>query len=371
MQEKITIRDVARLAGVSKATVSRVLNNNASVDPVLSERVRRIVQEYGFVPDVTATGLARGRNAMRLIAVLAPPLTWPAVPEIMRGVASYIEETAYEVVLYSINYEQSDNFERTHSDILDRILALRITSGMLAILPGELSHHLTDRFQQGLPLVMIDDQEEPNTIPWVGIDNFASAYEATRYLLQLGHRRIAHILGPQHYYCAIERFQGYCCALRDAGLSLEPALLPQGSFEPVGGRDCAQQLFAQDRECWPDAIFAANDQMAYGVLEVAEQRGIQVPGEMTVIGFDDNLLSSHVRPSLTTVHQPFFEMGRIATKMLLTRIDPEHRTHPIQKRDQEHMLAYEDIGVSTRVQLPTSLVVRTSSGAASSLPFSV
>jgi LacI family transcriptional regulator len=365
MQEKITIRDIARLAGVSKATVSRVLNNNPSVDPVLSERVRRIVQEYGFVPDATATGLARGRNNMRLIAVLAPPLIWPAVPEIMRGVASYIEETAYEVVLYSINYEQSDNFERTHSDVLDRILALRITSGLLAILPGELSHHLTDRFQQGLPLVMIDDQEEPGSIPWVGIDNYTGAYEATRYLLQLGHRRIAHISGPQHYYCATERFQGYCQALRDAGLTPDPELVPQGSFEPVGGRACAQQLFALKREQWPDAIFAANDQMAYGVLEVAEQRGIRVPDEISVIGFDDNLLSSHVRPALTTVHQPFFDMGRIATKMLLSMIDPDHHTRPTQK----NVPAYEAIGTATRVQLPTSLAVRTSSGVARSLPF--
>jgi LacI family transcriptional regulator len=128
MQDKLTINDIARLAGVSKATVSRVLNHNSSVDPTLSERVRRIVEEYGFVPNVTARGLAGGRT--RLIGVLAPPLTWPAVPEIMRGVADYIEDTSYEVVLYSIN------FERDHADVLDRILALRMVSGLLAILQG-------------------------------------------------------------------------------------------------------------------------------------------------------------------------------------------------------------------------------------------
>src|SRR5258708_5930750 len=108
MQEKLTIQDIARLAGVSKATVSRVLNHSVPVSATLNERVMRVVEEHGFVPDVTATRLAGGRT--HLLGVLAPPLTWPAVPEILRGVAEYIEDTSYEIVLYSIN------FERNHSD---------------------------------------------------------------------------------------------------------------------------------------------------------------------------------------------------------------------------------------------------------------
>ena len=233
MQEKLTIQDIARLAGVSKATVSRVMNNNPSVDPTLAERVMSIVREHRFVPNVTATGLASGRS--RLIGVLAPPLTWPAVPEIMHGVAEYLECSSYEIVLYSIG------FERNHSDVLDHILSMRMVAGLLAIFPGELSLHLTERFHQGLPLVIIDDQEEPATLPWVGIDNVASAYEATRYLLAAGHRRIAHILGPQNYDCAVERYQGYCQALYDAGIAVDPTLLFQGAFEPASGRRCAME----------------------------------------------------------------------------------------------------------------------------------
>jgi LacI family transcriptional regulator len=141
---------------------------------------------------------------------------------------------------------------------------MKMVAGLLAIFPGELSHHLTPRFQHGFPLVTIDDQIEPATLPWVGIDNSASAYEATRHLLDLGHRRIAHILGPQHYYCAIERYQGYCRALQDAGIAPDPSLVLQGAFEPASGRQCATTLFSRDRRDWPTAIFAANDQMAYG-----------------------------------------------------------------------------------------------------------
>ncbi len=357
MQEKLTILDIARLAGVSKATVSRVLNGNPSVAPALSERVMRVVQEHHFVPNVTATGLAGGRT--RLIGVLAPPLTWPAVPEIMHGVAEYIEDTSYEIVLYSIG------FERNHFDVLDRILAMRMVSGLLAIVPGELSRHLIERSQQGLPLVMIDDQEEPTSIPWVGIDNFASAYTATRHLLELGHRRIAHMLGPQSYYCAVERYKGYCQALRDADIAVDPTLLLQGRFEPASGRQCARELFSRHKDSWPTAIFVANDQMAYGVLAVAEEQGVRVPEDIAVVGFDDNNLSAHMRPALTTIRQPFAEMGHKAIETLLTMIDAGYRTEKGQRKEDVHQAsALQDNHADgpIRIQLPTRLIVRTSSG---------
>ena len=359
MQEKLTIIDIARLAGVSKATVSRVLNNNPTVDAEMRERVMRVIREHDFVPNVTARGLAGGHT--HLIGVLAPPLVWPAVPEIMRGVAAYIEYTDYEIVLYSINYE---NVERNHSDILDRILTLRLASGLLAIFPGELSHHLTHHFKHGLPMVMIDDQEAPTRIPWVGIDNKTSAYTATRYLLELGHTRIAHIRGPENYYCALERYEGYCHALQEAGLISDPSLLFQGSFEPTSGRQCAETIFTRDRATWPDAIFAGNDQMAYGVLEYAEKHGIKVPEDITVIGFDDNILSAHMRPPLTTVHQPFSEMGYKATEILLMMIDPQHRLgekHKKERQPSEYTLDAALKGDPIHVQLPTSLITRASS----------
>ena len=360
MPNKLTIQDIARLAGVSKATVSRVLNHNPSVNSLLRERVQRVVQEYDFVPSITAIGLAGGRT--RLIGVLAPPLTWPSVPEIMHGVAEYIECTNYEIVLYSTG------FERNHSDVLDHILSMQMVAGLLAIFPGELSHHLTNRFQQGFPLVTIDDQTEPATLPWVGVDNIASAYEATRYLLDLGHRRIAHILGPQNYYCAVERYQGYCQALQEAGIAIDPTLLLQGTFEPASGRQCATLLFSRDRRDWPTAIFVANDQMAYGVLEVAEQRDIHIPEEIAVVGFDDNNFSAHIRPALTTIRQPFPEMGRKALEILITMID---QNHSMEKGPQKRSMSrrserpFGDIqgNISLRSQIPTHMVVRASSGA--------
>ena len=365
MQEKLTIQDIARLAGVSKATVSRVLNNHSSVAPILAERVMQVVREYNFIPNVTATGLARGRT--RLIGVLTPPLTWPAIPEILHGVAEYIEHTSYEMVLYSIN------FERNHSDVLDHILSMRMVAGLLAVLPGELSRHLTTRFQQGFPLVLIDDQEQPTTLPWVGVDNVAGGYTATRYLLEQGHTRIAHILGPQNYCCAVERYQGYCQALQEAGIPIDPTLLLQGTFEPIGGRSCGEMLFSRKRSEWPTAIFVANDQMAYGIMEFAEQQHIRMPEEVSIVGFDDNNFSARTRPSLTTIRQPFSEMGQKACEVLLTMIDPHHLT---EEGQQKHLMlrnverAFEEIDTDkpVRIRLPTRLIVRSSSGSPRPLP---
>ncbi|HLI69974.1 MAG TPA: LacI family DNA-binding transcriptional regulator [Ktedonobacteraceae bacterium] len=366
MPEKLTIQDIARLAGVSKATVSRVLNHNPSVSPETEARVMRIVEKYDFVPNVTATGLAGGKT--RLLGVLAPPLTWAGISEILRGVAEYVEDTSYEIVLYSIS------FDRDHSDVLDRILSMRMVSGLLAILPGKLSRHITERFHQGLPLVMIDDQEEPGIVPWVGIDNVSSAYQATRHLLDLGHRRIAYIHGPQHYYCTAERYQGYAQALQDAGIAPDPTLVFQGRFDTPSGRECATEIFSRDKSAWPSAIFAGNDQMAYGVLQVAEQRGIQIPESIALVGFDDDLLAEHLRPPLTTIHQPFSQMGYKAIELLLTMVDPDHRAARAQRKgdvlpEHEPVISLEDVQADhpIRILLPTSLVIRASSGAPQSL----
>ncbi len=368
MQEKLTIQDIARLAGVSKSSVSRVLNAHPSISSELRERVTRIIQEYEFTRNVTATGLAGGKT--RLIGVLAPPLTWPAVPEMLRGVAEYIEETSYELVLYSINFEASN-----HVDVLDNILSMRLVSGLLAILPSKLSPHLGTRFEKGLPIVMINDQEQPAQFPfpWVGIDNAAGAYQATRHLLDLGHRRIGHILGISQYYCSAERYHGYCQALQDAGITPDPAWVLQGNFDLPSGRACALELFGRARSTWPEAIFVGNDQMAYGMLEVAEEQGIRVPDDIAIVGFDDNLLSAYMRPPLTTIHQPFSQMGHKAIELLLTMLDPDHHTgkkHPKGYMLSEPVTAFKEVqtGQNIHVQFETHLVVRASSGPAQVRP---
>ena len=180
MAEKITIRDIAQFAGVSTTTVSRVLNQKPDVDPATRERILRLIEERAFVPSITASRLAGGRS--RLIGVLIPSLTWPLIPEIMRGVSEMVIQSPYELLLYSITHEQDRN-EKDQSDVIDRILATELTAGLLAVFPGQSAQHLTRLHEQGFPIVMIDDQEKPSSIPWAGADNHMGGYAATRYLL--------------------------------------------------------------------------------------------------------------------------------------------------------------------------------------------
>ena len=376
MANKLTIRDIAHLAGVSTATVSRVMNNKPDVDPATRERVMQIVHEHGFVPSVTASSLAGGRSP--LLGVLVPSLTWPLMPQIMQSVAEVIEQTSYELVLYSISHRTD------RSTLIDRILATRLIDGLLAVYPDgiassesaepinrESSTHLREIYERGFPVVMLDDQSLPGPIPWVGPDNRVGAYEAVRHLVRHGHRRIAHIQGPLQYQCSHDRYAGYQQALQEAGIAVDPALVLQGDFTIASGRSAMAPLLALSESDRPTAVFAANDQMAYGVLSVSEARGLHLPDDLAVIGFDDTALSAHTRPALTTVKQPFEEMGRSAAEMLLALVSaPRLFGGGAYSQSVRPVGARADIGTQQpmRVQWPTELVVRASCGEEHSHP---
>ncbi|HLW02344.1 MAG TPA: LacI family DNA-binding transcriptional regulator [Ktedonobacterales bacterium] len=374
MTKRLTIQDIARLAGVSHSTVSRVLNKKPDVDAATRERVLRVVEEHSFVPSQAATRLAGGRS--QILGVLVPPLSWPfiegitqgaigaslqwpLVPEIMRGVTEYISTTPYELLLYSISQHKD------HHEIIQRILATQLISGLLAILPADAADQLEAVHEHGLPVVLIDDQGAHPNIPWVGTDNRYGAYLAVKHLLGLGHRRIGHIRGL--YACSEERYQGYCDALREAGIAPDPALVLQGDFAPASGQACARAFFAMPER--PTALFVGNDQMAYGVLAVAQQLGVRIPDEVAVVGFDDIPLSAYIRPALTTVHQPFFEMGQRAARLLLSLVES---APSLALAAQESLLKEANApDAALHIQLATSLTVRESCGARAAHHFSL
>ena len=361
MSKKVTILDIARLAGVSRTTVSRVLNRRPDVDAETRERVLEVIEEQGFVPSITAAGLAGGQS--RLIGMLVPSFSWSMIPELMRGIAEVVNDTTYELVLYTFNDE---DFDRRRSDIINRLLATQLTSGILAVFPSRATSLLTRLYQQGLPVVVIDDQSEHIT-PWVQPDNVTGAYMAVQHLIKLGHRRIAHIQGPSQYLVSHDRHQGYLRALQEAGISPEPELMVEGDFLPPSGRACASKLFALPPEKRPTAIFASTDQMAYGVLVAADEYGLLVPKDVALVGFDDDAPSAHVRPPLTTVRQPSFEMGRRGIELLLEMVSPSdesaHDGQPFRSKAQRAKAAASLSPVEPiRIALPTSLIVRASCG---------
>lgn len=369
MPDKLTIRDIARLAGVSTTTVSRTLNHKPDVDPETRERIMRIINEHRYVPSGTASRLAGGRS--RLVGVLVPSLTWPLMPNILQGIAEVIEQTAYELVLYSISHRTD------RSALIDRILTTGLIDGLIAVYPDgiarvessdlvdrEASNHLLDVYQQGFPVVILDDQSLHNRIPWIGPDNRIGAYEAVRHLIGLGHRRIAHIQGPAQYQCSYDRFTGYRQALEEAGIGFDPALVVQGDFTTPGGMASGERLIGlADR---PTAVFAANDQMAYGVLMAADAHSLRIPDELAVIGFDNIAIFAPMRPSLTSVKQPFQEMGKQAAETLLALVHTPNTFDGGWYDQVTHAApawSEGDIFRTVHIQLPTELVVRESCGA--------
>ncbi|HEX9036026.1 MAG TPA: LacI family DNA-binding transcriptional regulator [Ktedonobacterales bacterium] len=354
MAKKATIDDIARLAGVSRGTVSRVLNRRPDVDRETRARVLRVIEEQGYAPSIAAAGLAGGRA--RLIGAIVPVFTWPILADLVRGITNALKQSSYELVLYTFDDE---DLTRDRSDVLNRLLATRLTAGLLAIYPGALfSAQLTELYAQGVPVVIIDDQRAQVT-PWVRADDASGAREAVRHLTQLGHRRIAHIQGPSEYLVSLDRHAGYLRALEEAGIAPDPALIREGDFLPQSGYARALELFDLPSETRPTAIFASADQMAYGVLRAAEERGIALPRDIALVGYDDDAPSAHVLPPLTTVHQPSYEMGQegiaLLLKLLAATEEPEFdpaapaRTPP------------------SRIVLPARLIVRASCGAQNSI----
>ncbi len=360
MVAKPTIDDIARLAGVSKATVSRVLNRKPDVDPVTRERILQIVEEQHFVPSATASHLARGKS--RLLGVLIPSFTQPFIQDVLRGVAETVEQTPYELVLYSDRTMHDGN----KSLIVDNMLATKLTAGVLAMFMGKSVHQLAQLHRSGFPVVVIDDQEQPDAvIPWVRVNNYMGSYEAVRYLIGLGHRRIAHIQGPMRHLCSRERYEGYIQALIEAGIALDEKLVVEGDFQPLSGRVAANAFFALPEAQRPTAIFAANDQMAYGVLAAAEEYTLQVPNDIALIGFDDISTSAHIRPSLTTVKQPFYEMGQRGIEVLLSLLDTPQTTFDVSSGKTSLQLSTDEQHVMSNplhIHFVTNLVVRASSG---------
>ncbi|HLI09052.1 MAG TPA: LacI family DNA-binding transcriptional regulator [Ktedonobacteraceae bacterium] len=357
MTSKLTIRDIARLAGVSKSTVSRVLNAHPKVDPETRERVLSVMKEHGFVPNAAATGLAKGRG--HLIGLLVPALTWELVSDVLQGAASVLEDSRYDIIIYSASPDKD------FSQVIDRILAANMVAGILALLHTQSPRHLVELHRQGLPIVLINHVAARVDLPQVGIDNVAATYEAVRHLLALGHRRIGFILGLPEIQCTHDRYEGYHKALSDAGVSLDPSLVLQGDYRCEGGYASAQKFFTMAEP--PTAIFASNDLTAYGVLDAAQKYEVRVPEDVALVGFDDIAPSIHVHPALTTIHHPFKEMGSSAAHLLLSMINTDNSLTP-EEGDLPVPDSTEQGAGTPRILLPTHLVVRESCGAAQGYP---
>ncbi len=354
MARKLTIHDIARLAGVSKSTVSRVLNDSLNVDPATRERVQYVIAEQDFVPDQTAMQLANGER--RLIGILLPAL-WSFMTEIIQGVADTVQDSGYEIILYS------SSSGKDFRSVIDRVLATNLTAGLLASIHIHSPQHLVTLSRRDLPVVMINTTAARLDIPWVSVDNAGGMRLATRHLLSLGYKRIAFLFPCPDLPCFHDRYDGYCQALREAGIEPDPML---AFYDDGSIVKCLHEIQAMTDP--PTALVVGNDYLAYSVLVELENLGWHVPEDMAVVGFDDVVPPLQGRFSLTTVHQPFHEIGQCAAEMLLSLLDPRFVPSrnwwefalPPDPKARTRTSAYN--WPSCRIQLPLTLTVRNSCG---------
>jgi LacI family transcriptional regulator len=325
----VTIIDVAREAGVSYATVSRVINNKDHVRPDKREAVLRAMTRLGYVANQQARSLAGGRS--RVVGVLVQDLGTSYMGAIIRGIDEALDSAQYDLMLYTTHRRKLR--ESAYVGAITRGLA----DGLLLVLPTNADAYLETLQRQGFPYMLVDHQGDGDYRHSVSATNYQGGIDATRYLIELGHRRIGHITGVLSVGAASDRLAGYRAALEQAGLPADPTLVVEGSFFQPTGYSGAHALLSLPEP--PSAIFAANDDMAFGVIEAARVRGLRIPEDLSIIGFDDIPQAASIHPPLTTVRQPLEQMGRIAVETLLRLIDGERDT-------------------VTQVVLPTELIVR-------------
>jgi DNA-binding LacI/PurR family transcriptional regulator len=332
-RERPTLEAVARRAGVSRATVSRVVNGSTSVAPAIREAVTRAVEELGYVPNQAARSLVTQRTeSIALILpetanrVFSDDLFFPAI---IRGVSVELEADDKQLVLMMAGSAAShDRVERyAVSGHVDGVMFASMHGA--DPLPGTLS-------RLGIPVICSGRPIGPSTVPYVDVDHFGGVRRAVRHLVDTGRRHIATIAGPQDMVAGIDRLAGYRATVEEAGLARHVAV---GDFTRESGVQAMRELLADDPEL--DAVFVASDMMALGALLALKDAGRRVPADVAVIGFDDFDISRYSEPPLTTVRQPIADIGRTMARQLLGLINGQ-------------------TDLPTAVVLPTELVVRDS-----------
>jgi LacI family transcriptional regulator len=303
----ITIADVAARAGVSKTTVSRVLNGKGELDVATASRVRQVIDELGYVPSARAVGLARGRT--RIVGMLVPSLTWPWIGDVVQGAVDVLESESYGLLLFTCNRgEESMRQFATH-------VSAKSFDGLLVIEPENTLDYIAELHERGLPVVLIDDRGHQPRFPSVATTNREGGEAAARHLMSIGRKRPLIITGIDAFGCTQERLEGFNAVYDEAGIPLDKALVIEGDFTFDGGRHAVKQTIAAGIEF--DAIFAHNDLSAVGAMQAAREAGHRVPDDIVVVGFDDVPAAAHADPPLTTVRQPLRQMGAAAARMLL------------------------------------------------------
>jgi LacI family transcriptional regulator len=306
----VTIKDVARKAEVSVATVSRVFSGANVVREETSRRIRDIAAQLRYTPHVGARSLTTSKT--HTLGVLLPDLYGEFFSEIIRGIDVATRRSGYHILVSS-----------SHSDVGEVELAMRSmrgrVDGLILMSPDLDAKPLVDSLPEGQPVVLLNSSIRQPGVASVRIANKRGAKEMVRHLIDHGFKRIAMITGAKRNIDGDQRRSGYRAALKEAGIALDPSLEVQGDFTEDSGHEAARKLLT-NRASRPRAIFAANDAMAFGALSALREAGVGVPDEIAVAGFDDIPIARHMSPPLSSVHVPIAELAERATEILIAGI---------------------------------------------------
>jgi LacI family transcriptional regulator len=328
---RVTIDDVAFASGVSNATVSRVLSGYEHVKESTRNRVMEAVERLGYVANLQARSLASGRS--QIIGLLVPNLDNGYVGTITQGIDQELARTNYDVMLYTSHRHPGKESHYVN------VITNGLTAGLLLIAPLVPTTYLDTLREQSFPYVLIDQTDTTENSSVVEATNWQGAYDATYYLAQLGHTRIAFITGSLAVRSAIDRLEGYKAALVDCNIPFSEELTVEGDYQQQTGFEITKKLL-QSVDPPPTAIFASNDLSAFGAMDAVREYGLHIPDDISIIGFDDIPQASFVYPKLATVRQPLELMGQVAVKLLLEQIEDQSR--PPQRVALETQLVIRD-----------------------------
>lgn len=315
--KNITIQDIAESAHVSKSTVSRVINNSTPVNEKKRKAVLKAMEKLNFQPNFFARGLAGGQSMT--VGIVTQNIGSPFYDAVTQGIIDGLSDSRYAPLFVDGQWKSA-----IEQSAISTLLGRHVDG--IIIVGGTLSEAELMQLAQQKPLIIVARHLPQLEQQCVYLDNFHAAYEATKFLIDAGHQNIAHIKGIRQHQDAMQRHRGYVTALADAGIELNEDLVVDGNFNGQSGVLAVESLLARGQSF--TAIFAANDEMAYGARLALYRRGIRVPEDVSIIGFDDQPNSAFTTPPLTTVRQPSLAMGEAAAKALLHLLSGELNQPP-------------------------------------------
>ncbi|MCD6103802.1 MAG: LacI family DNA-binding transcriptional regulator [Thermotogaceae bacterium] len=312
-KKRVTLKMIAEFAGVSTATVSRVLNNSRRVDPEIAKRVMGIANRLNYRPNEVARGLVKGK--IKTFGVVVPDIDNPFFSRICKAIQSIVRKEGYSVFLYNTDGKPERERE-VIENLMQRLLIERIFMVAPRMDPKEILE-LSKEFE--LYPVIVDSRVENVMLSAVWVDNVTAFIQATEHLIEIGHRRIGFVAGSLNVTNSRDRLKGYLLALENHGIEKDDSLIYEGDFMISSGYKAAEYMLSLSNP--PTAILCSNDLMAVGVLRCLHDKGIKVSEQISVVGCDDIDVAASLHPPLTTVRQPIYEMGEIAAKMMLKYIE--------------------------------------------------